>query len=134
MHSDAGLATQAFRFGAAGYLLKTSPGEELVRAIQEVSQGRSYLSPLIAKDIISVMLEARSEPPAEAGNLTARQREVLQLLAEGRTMKEIANILHISPRTVESHKYEIMKVLGAGNNAELVQHAIRLRLIGYQHG
>ena len=102
----------------------------MIAAIHEVSQGRAYLSPLIAKGFIGVLLDTKSEIPAAAGNLTARQREVLQLLAEGKTMKEIASILHISPRTVESHKYEMMQILGVSTSAELVQHAIRLKLIG----
>ncbi len=130
MHDDPQLAAQAFRLGASGYLLKSSPGEELIGAIQEVSQGRAYLSPMIAKGFIGVLLGTDGELPHSAGNLTARQREVLQLLAEGKTMKEIAAILHISPRTVESHKYEMMQILGVTTSAELVQRAIRLKLVG----
>jgi DNA-binding NarL/FixJ family response regulator len=130
MHDDPQMAAQAFRLGATGYVLKSSPREELIAAIQEVSQGRAYLSPMIAKGFINILLEKSSEPSAVAGNLTARQREVLQLLAEGKTMKEIAAILHISPRTVESHKYEMMEILGVTTSAELVQHAIRLKLVG----
>lgn len=131
MHAEPQLAAQAFRAGALGYVLKTSAGEELITAIEEVSKGRAYLTPLIAKDLLSVLIEAKA--PEQAGKqeaqLTPRQREVLQLIAEGRTMKEIANILHISPRTAESHKYEMMDVLGVSTTAELVQHAIRLKLL-----
>jgi DNA-binding NarL/FixJ family response regulator len=130
MHADPQLAAQAFRLGATGYVLKNSPGEELIAAIQEVDQGHAYLSPLIAKGFINVLLETGSEPTGPAGNLTARQREVLQLIAEGKTMKEIAAVLHISPRTVESHKYEMMQMLGVTSSAELVQYAIRLKLVG----
>ena len=129
MHIEPDLAVQAFRAGASGYLLKTSPGEELVEAVRQVAQGRAYLTSLIAKDLISVLLEAKKESPAGGEKLTGRQREVLQLIAEGRTMKEVASLLHISPRTAESHKYEIMNVLGAQNTAELVQHAIRIKLV-----
>ncbi len=129
MHIEPDLAVQAFRAGASGYLLKTSPGEELVEAVRQVAQGRAYLTSLIAKDLISVLLEAKKESPAGGEKLTGRQREVLQLIAEGRTMKEVASLLHISPRTAESHKYEIMSVLGAQNTAELVQHAIRIKLV-----
>ena len=129
MHIEPDLAVQAFRAGASGYLLKTSPGEELVEAVRQVAQGRAYLTSLIAKDLISVLLEAKKESPAGGEKLTGRQREVLQLIAEGRTMKEVASLLHISPRTAESHKYEIMNVLGAQNTAELVQHAIRMKLV-----
>lgn len=130
MHADPQLAAQAFRLGATGYVLKNSPGEELIAAIQEVDQGHAYLSPLIAKGFINVLLETGSEPSVQTGNLTARQREVLQLIAEGKTMKEIAAVLHISPRTVESHKYEMMQILGVTTSAELVQHAVRLKLVG----
>ena len=129
MHIEPDLAVQAFRAGALGYLLKASAGEELVEAVRQVSQGRAYLTSLIAKDMISVLLEAKKESPTARGRLTGRQREVLQLIAEGRTMKEVASLLHISPRTAESHKYEIMNVLGAQNGAELVQHAIRMNLV-----
>jgi len=128
MHAEPELAVQAFRAGAAGYLLKMSPGEELVRAIEEVSRGRVYLSPLITKDLISVMIEAKSGP-AGSSTLTPRQREVLQLIAEGRTMKEIASILHISPRTAETHKYAMMEVLGVKTTAQLIQCAVRLKLV-----
>src|SRR5690348_10196853 len=129
MHIEPDLAVQAFRAGASGYLLKTSPGDELVEAVRQVAQGRAYLTSLIARDLITVLLEARKEPPAASGRLTGRQREVLQLIAEGRTMKEVASLLSISPRTAESHKYEIMELLGAQNTAELVQHAIRMKLV-----
>ncbi|HEY3837281.1 MAG TPA: response regulator transcription factor [Bryobacteraceae bacterium] len=130
MHADPQLAAQAFRLGATGYVLKNSPGDELIAAIQEVDQGHAYLSPLIAKGFINVLLETGGEPSVQTGNLTARQREVLQLIAEGKTMKEIAAVLHISPRTVESHKYEMMQILGVTSSAELVQHAVRLKLVG----
>jgi DNA-binding NarL/FixJ family response regulator len=127
MHDDPQLAAEAFRLGASGYLLKHSPGDELITAIREVSSGRAYLSSQIAKGFINVLLESNS---AAGGKLTVRQREVLQLLAEGKTMKEIAAILHISPRTVESHKYEMMQILGVTTTAELVQQAVRMKLVG----
>lgn len=128
MHTEVQLAVEAFRAGASGYVLKASPGEELITAIQEAAKGRSYLTPLIAKDLLSVLIEAKSSETTET-RLTLRQREVLQLIAEGRTMKEIASILHISSRTAESHKYEMMQVLGVSTTAELIQYAIRLNLI-----
>ena len=129
MHGDTQTAVSAFRAGARGYVLKVSPEEEFIAAIGEVAKGRAYVSPLVTKDLIEVLIEARSPEPEGGAPLTARQREVLQLIAEGRTMKEVAAILHISPRTAESHKYEIMKALGLGTTAALVQYAIRLRLI-----
>jgi DNA-binding NarL/FixJ family response regulator len=128
MHADPHLAADAFRAGASGFVLKDSAGEELIQAIQEILQGRAYLTPLIAKDMITVLMEAKSEGGSEA-KLTPRQREVLQLIAEGRTMKEVAGILNISSRTAETHKYEMMDVLGVRTTAELIQCAIRLRLI-----
>ncbi len=130
MHAEPELAVQAFRAGASGYVVKTAAADELITAIQEVAKDRAYLTPLIAKDLISVLIEARaSEGKTNESRLTPRQREVLQLIGEGKTMKEIAAILHVSPRTVESHKYEMMEILGASTTAELVQHAIRLKLI-----
>ncbi len=131
MHADPHLATEAFRAGASAFLLKQSAGEELVKAIHEILQGRAYLTPLIAKDMITVLMESKGEPSGEI-KLTPRQREVLQLVAEGRTMKEVATILSISSRTAETHKYEMMQVLGVKTTAELVQHAIRLRLVSLE--
>jgi DNA-binding NarL/FixJ family response regulator len=128
MHADPHLAADAFRAGASGFVLKESAGEELIQAIREILQGRAYLTPLIAKDMITVLTEAKSEGGSEA-KLTSRQREVLQLIAEGRTMKEVAGVLNISARTAETHKYEMMNVLGVRTTAELVQCAIRLRLV-----
>ncbi len=129
MHRDTHLAAEAFRAGVSGYLLKISPGEELINAIREVAQGRSYVTTLLAKDLITLLLEADSPARGDDVPLTLRQREVLQLIAEGRTMKEVASILNISPRTAESHKYEIMKTLGMGTTAALIQYAVRLKLV-----
>jgi DNA-binding NarL/FixJ family response regulator len=129
MHAEAEMAVQAFRAGAAAYILKISSGEELVKAIGEVSQGRAYLSPLITRDLISIMIEARDDSTAKESRLTPRQREVLQLIAEGRTMKEVASILKISPRTAETHKYDMMEILGVETTAALIRYAMRLKLI-----
>jgi DNA-binding NarL/FixJ family response regulator len=128
MHTESHLAAYAFRAGVSGYLLKQAAGEELVTAIQEVALGRTYLTPLIAKDLISILMESRDSQDKET-QLTTRQREVLQLIAEGKTMKEVAAALNISTRTAESHKYDIMEALGVRTTAELVQHAIKLGLI-----
>ena len=128
MHRDTQLAAEAFRAGVSGYLLKVSPAEELIKAIDEVANGRSYVTSLLAKDLISLLLDAGNRG-GEDSPLTPRQREVLQLIAEGRTMKEVAAALQISPRTAESHKYEIMQVLGVKTTAELVQYAIKMKLI-----
>jgi DNA-binding NarL/FixJ family response regulator len=129
MHGEAEMAVEAFRAGASGYLLKVSAGEELINAIDEVSHGRSYLSPYIAKDLITVMIEAKNTTEGVDSELTPRQREVLQLIAEGRTMKSIASTLHISQRTVETHKYEMMSVLGVDTTAALIRYAVRHKLV-----
>jgi DNA-binding NarL/FixJ family response regulator len=121
-------AVEAFRRKASGYLLKDSAASELTTAIREALNGRTYVSSLIAKD----MLNSVFSPDAEDSTfrkLSPREREVLQLLAEGKSMKEVAAVLEISPRTVEFHKYKIMEALGVKTNAELVQHAIRQGLI-----
>ncbi|HET7006427.1 MAG TPA: response regulator transcription factor [Candidatus Binatia bacterium] len=126
MHADPDLAAEAFRAGASGYVLKLSAGEELVTAIEDVVQGRTYLTPLITRDVISKL----TEPAAKAAvKLSPRQREVLRFIAEGRRMKEIAAILDLSTRTVESHKYEMMRSLGVESTAELVRYAIQIGLI-----
>jgi DNA-binding NarL/FixJ family response regulator len=129
MHTEAQLAAEAFRAGASGYLLKSSAGEELIAAIHEVIKGRSYVTPLITRDVLSFLMDTGGQPEQPAVKLTPRQREVLQLVAEGRTMKEVASILKISARTVESHKYEMMEALGVQTNAELVQYAIKIGLV-----
>ena len=128
MHIEPDLASRAFRAGVSGYLLKQSAGEELIGAIREVLKGRVYLTPLIAGDVITILMKARDESD-DGDHLTSRQREVLQLIAEGRTMKEIGGILNISTRTAESHKYDTMQTLGVGTTAELVQWAVRLKLV-----
>jgi DNA-binding NarL/FixJ family response regulator len=129
MHRETQLAEDAFRAGVSGYVLKVSPGEELIEAIQQVAQGRAYVTTLLAKDLLSLLIDSRNPAPGDNSPLTPRQREVLQLIAEGRTMKEVASILNISPRTAESHKYEIMQVLGVASTAGLIQYAIRIKLI-----
>src|SRR5262249_51777016 len=125
---DPDLAAEAFRAGASGYLLKNSAASELFQAIQEVSQGRSYVTPLATQGLVDNFLH-EPEPAKKAGELSPRQREVLQLLAEGHTMKEIARILQITPRTVAFHKYTMMAQLGIKSSAELVQYAIKQRVV-----
>ena len=129
MHKDRYLATEAFRAGVCGYVLKVSPAEELVSAIRAAAEGRAYVTSLITNDLDTLLVEAGRSPAETKMPLTPRQREVLQLIAEGRTMKEAAAILNISPRTAESHKYEIMQVLGVQTTAELVQWAMRMKLV-----
>ena len=129
MNPDADLAAEAFRRGASGYLLKTCAASELAIAVREVLKGKSYLSPMIAKDTVDFLLRQDKKMIEEADRLTERQREVLQLLAEGKCMKEVAAVLNITTRTVAFHKYRIMEVLDAKSSAELVQYAMRNHLI-----
>jgi DNA-binding NarL/FixJ family response regulator len=129
MNHDADLAAEAFRRGASGYLLKTCAASELAIAVREVLRGKSYLSPMIAKDTVDFLLRQDKALVDEGHKLTERQREVLQLLAEGKCMKEVAGVLNVTTRTVAFHKYRIMEVLNVKSNAELVQYAIRQHLI-----
>jgi DNA-binding NarL/FixJ family response regulator len=125
---DPDLAAEAFRAGASGYLLKNSAASELFTAIQEVDQGRSYVTPLATRGLVGSLI--REPGPARGtAQLTMRQREVLQLLAEGRTMKEISHTLAITPRTVAFHKYSMMEKLGIKTSAELVQFAIKHHIV-----
>jgi DNA-binding NarL/FixJ family response regulator len=128
MSEDPDVAAEAFRAGASGYLLKNSAASELLQAIREVSRGRSYVTPLATQGLVESFVR-RSESPSRPAELSPRQREVLQLLAEGHTMKEIARILAITPRTVAFHKYSMMEVLGIASSAELVQFAIKHHII-----
>lgn len=129
MNHDADLAAEAFRRGASGYLLKTCAASELAIAVREVLRHKSYLSPMIAKDTVDFLLRQDKKLVEEGERLTERQREVLQLLAEGKCMKEVASELNLTTRTVAFHKYRIMEVLNAKSNAQLVQYAIRHHLI-----
>jgi len=125
MHADADLVAEALSCGALGYVLKQSVGEELTTAITVVLAGKVYLPQLVGK--ASDRSSERS--PSHSFNLTPRRREVLRLIAQGRTVKEIGALLGISTRTAESHKYEMMDALGIQTTAELVQYALKLELI-----
>jgi len=120
MNPDPDLAGEALRLGASGYVLKSSAASELTQAIREALRGRSYITPLITRDVVGSLIGRREGP-----ELTVRQREVLQLLAEGRSMKEVGNILNVAPRTVAFHKYRMMEQLKLKTSAELVQFAVR---------
>lgn len=128
MHADAAYVAAAFRAGGSGYLLKRSAGSELVFAIHEVLKGRFYVTPAVAKDVLSEVFDdappSRKEPPTKSPHLTPRQREVLQLVAEGKSIKEIAAILGISAKTVEFHKSRITEELNLHTTAELTKFAI----------
>jgi DNA-binding NarL/FixJ family response regulator len=130
MNPDIEVAAEAFRRGASGYLLKTSAADELVMAVRRVLRGMSYISPRICKETLGYSIRQSKMPVEEEERLTDRQREVLQLLAEGKVMKEVGGILNMTTRTVAFHKYRIMDVLGARSNADLVRYAIRNHLIG----
>jgi len=126
MHHDAELATRAMRAGASAFMLKDAAGEELLNAIQQAVEGRVYLTPALTKEVIERMaLPADQSEP----QLTQRQRDVLRLILAGRRMKEIAEALQLSARTVETHKYQMMQTLGVDSTAELVKYAIEHRLI-----
>jgi DNA-binding NarL/FixJ family response regulator len=127
MNEDADLAAEAFRIGASGYLLKRSAASELLTAVREVAQGRSYVTPLITEGLVGSLQHA--DDRNHGHELTARQREVLQLLAEGRSMKEVASILKLTPRTVAFHKYRMMEQLNVKSTAELVQYAVKHHIV-----
>jgi DNA-binding NarL/FixJ family response regulator len=127
MNEDADLAAEAFRAGASAYLLKRSATSELPLAIREVMQGRSYVTPLVTEGLVESLFQP--EPRTPAHELTPRQREVLQLLAEGRSMKEVASVLNLTPRTVAFHKYRMMDELKVKSTAELVQYAVKHHIV-----
>ena len=121
MHAGADCVRSAFEAGASAYVLKGSAVAELEQAIRAVLGGHSYITPLITKELVDVYLSASSEKPR---GLTPRQREVLRFLAEGRTAKEIANLLHITSRTVEFHKGQILDQLKLKTTADLIKYAL----------
>jgi DNA-binding NarL/FixJ family response regulator len=130
MHRDVTFARRALEAGASGFVLKHSAPAELVLAIRAALDGRTYLTPQLAGEVLTSMKHGPGEAAADpVVALTPRQREVLQLLAEGRSAKEIAVSLSISARTVEFHKYQMMETLGLHTNAELVHFAIKNGLI-----
>ncbi|MBI1353461.1 MAG: response regulator [Acidobacteria bacterium] len=128
MHEDVTFASRAFEAGVSGYLLKHCAADELLTAMREVLNGRTYVTPRIAGDLLQVM--QRRDGEAKEVQLTPREREILQLLAEGKTMKEIAAVLDVSTRTVEFHKYNLMEKTGMHTTAELTLYAARHGLVG----
>ena len=129
MNHDPDLAAEAFRLGASGYLIKNSAASELVHAIREVLRGKTYVTPLMTKGMAGSLIRnlKRGKSPHK---LTLRQKEVLQLLAEGRSMKEVAGLLNITTRTVAFHKYTMMEQLQLKTSAELIQFAIKSSIVG----
>lgn len=128
MHADAKMAAEAFRLGAKAYVLKQSSGDELVKAVDAVLQGHNYLSSALTEEVLSVIAGA---DPSNGPDLTVRQAEVLRLIVNGQRMKEIAAHLNLSPRTVETIKYEIMRELDVHSTAQLVRYAIERKLVGF---
>lgn len=124
VNEDAETAEEAIRRGAHGYLLKKSAPTELFKAIQTVSAGRVYITSAISQEPVSLFVN-RAKSHSQGETLTMRQKEVLQLLAEGKSMKEAADILRIAPRTIAFHKYSMMGQLGFTRNSELVRYAIQ---------
>jgi len=129
MNPDPEVAAEAFARGASAYLLKTCAAAEMVQAVREVLRGKTFLSRALSRDTIDCLRWQHKELVSEEERLTDRQREVLQLLAEGKVMKEIGGILHMTTRTVAYHKYRIMEVLGVKSNAELVKYAVRNHMV-----
>ena len=130
MHSDPAYAAAALDAGASGYVLKHSASSELITAVRTVLKGKTYITPLIAGELLHYYKEPGNQHRNNGSTLTPRQREVLQLLAEGRPLKEIATTLNISSRTVEFHKYQMMEELGIKSTAELVRFAVKTRVVG----
>ncbi|HJZ82076.1 MAG TPA: response regulator transcription factor [Pyrinomonadaceae bacterium] len=124
MNQDPDMASEAFRLGASAYLLKTSAGSELIRALREVVRGGTYITPLMTEGMVGSFIQ-NFKRRKRTNHLTLRQKEVLQLLAEGRSMKEAAFILNVSPRTVAFHKYTMMDHLNIKSSAELIEYAMR---------
>ena len=127
MNEDSDLAAAAFRAGASAYLLKRSAASELLLAVREVMKGRSYVTPLVTEGLVGAFMNASKRKPSR--DLTPRQREVLQLLAEGRSMKQVAAVLDVTPRTVAFHKYKMMEQLNIRSNAELIQFAVTHHIV-----
>jgi DNA-binding NarL/FixJ family response regulator len=129
MHAAKEYVVQAFRIGAAGYLIKDAAVEEVERAIRAVARGESYLSPVISAHLVTDYARLAAQDDAEGGPLTARQREVLRLIADGMTTKGIAHRLNVSIKTIDTHRAQIMDRLGIRDIAGLVRYAVRVGLI-----
>jgi DNA-binding NarL/FixJ family response regulator len=124
----ADVAAEAFRRGASGYVLKQSAGAELLVAVRKVNRGESYLSPLIAKETVTFLLN-KGERFTEEKRITKRQSEILQLLAQGLSMKQVASVIDVRPGTVAFHKYRMMETLNITTNAELLGYALKHQMI-----
>jgi DNA-binding NarL/FixJ family response regulator len=128
INADRDVAAEAFKVGASGYVLKSSAADELTHAICEAAHGRSYITPLMTTSMVDSIID-ENRPARKPDKLTLRQKEVLQLLAEGRSMKEVAFMLNVTPRTVAFHKYSMMQHLRVKSSAELIQFAVRRSIV-----
>jgi len=129
MHADPHYAKEAFHIGASGFLLKRSAASELMQAIHAVMKGQYYVTPAIAKDFLGTFTQQMPDSQIGTNSLTPRQREVLQLIAEGHSTKEIATLLNVSAKTVEFHRTQIIRELKLQNTAELTRYAIAHGLV-----
>ncbi|HEY7615457.1 MAG TPA: response regulator transcription factor [Terriglobales bacterium] len=131
MHDDEEYVMECMQSGASGYVLKDAPSQQLVAAVREIHRGGKYVSPSLLGKMVDIFQSRRSEgPPRErAARLTPRERQILKLLAEGRSAKEVANLLDLSVRTVESHRFNLMRKIGVHNKVELLTYALRQRII-----
>jgi len=127
MFEDDTSVYEAFRANVRGYVLKTQAPADLIQALKELSLGRQYISPSIAKNVVEDYMRRAEEYPDN--QLTSKERQVLQLVAEGNATKEIARIMNLTSKTIESHRYRLMKKLGSSNVAGMVRHAVRLGLV-----
>ena len=130
MHRDIAYARRALEAGAAGFVLKHSASKELVLAVREAAQGRTYVTPTLAGEVLQALTQRSSQAKDPVSGLTLRQREILRLLVDGLTAKQIALRLDISYRTVEFHKYRMVELLGLSSSAELIHFAIKHDIVG----
>jgi DNA-binding NarL/FixJ family response regulator len=128
VNEDADFASEAMRIGASGYLLKSSAASELFQALEAALDGGSYVTPIIMQEMVASLENNRQTNKASV-KLTTRQQEVLQLLAEGNSMKEVAKLLDVSPRTVAFHKYRIMDEPNIKTSADLVRFAVKHNVV-----
>lgn len=131
MHDDEEYVEEALGAGASGYILKDAAANELIAAIRAVYRGETYLSPRVSKKIVSGYLQrtGRPEPKLPYEQLTVREREILRLLAEGHSAKEVSRLLNIQPKTVDAHRSNLMKKLGLHSRTDLIKYAIRRKII-----
>ena len=134
MYTNDAYVIEALKNGALGYVLKDSQASDLIQAIKEVINGNRYLSPPLSERALELYMQKLESVPEDPYDLlTTREREVLQMVAEGRTSSEIANRLFISPRTAEGHRANLMRKLGLQNNADLIRYALKRGILPLDH-